>query len=254
MKAEDCKVGMKVMRSMLLTDDSVSATIVSLPDYQGVVTIKLDYDGSDDVTHCQWLTKVDATTDAHVELASDIADDIRAKLTEINQKLDAILSLLASEVVMPFTDGHVKDGFVKLVDESEATPKKVGIGPTRCPFGSRPTLDDLTDMWNAASVETSCYTSVISQPEWRYDRRRATPFIWLLVDGAETAHIVDGVSGVYFVATAARISDDSFKWALHENKRLMRIGFSSDLKTAKEDAEKFCRERMAVHRESKETK
>ena len=96
MKAEDCKVGMKVMRSMLLTDDSVSATIVSLPDYRGVVTIKLDYDGSDDVTHCQWLTKVDATTDVRVEQASGIADDIRAQLVEINQKLDAILSLLAS--------------------------------------------------------------------------------------------------------------------------------------------------------------
>jgi len=159
-----------------------------------------------------------------------------------------------SEVDMPFTDGHVKDGFVKLIDESEATPKKVGIGSTRCPFGSRPTLDDLTDMWNAASVETSCYTSVISQPEWRYDRRRATPFIWSPADGVETAHIVDGVSGVYFMVTVARISDDSFKWTTHENKRLMRIGFSSDLKTAKEDAEKFCRERMAVHRESKETK
>ena len=85
--------------------------------------------------------------------------------------------------------------------------------------------------------------------------RKAIPFIWLSTDdGVETVHIVDGTSEVYFMATVAKIADGAFKWTLHENKRLMRIGFSSDLKTAKEDAEKFCRKRMAVHREPKETK
>ena len=96
MKAVDCKVGMNVRRHVLMTDDSVGATIVALPDYRGVVTIKLDDDGSTEVTHCQWLTKVDAATDVRVEQASGIADDIRAQLVEINQKLDAILSLLAN--------------------------------------------------------------------------------------------------------------------------------------------------------------
>jgi len=85
--------------------------------------------------------------------------------------------------------------------------------------------------------------------------RKAIPFIWLSTDdGVETVHIVDGTSEVYFMATVAKIADGAFKWMLHENKRLVRIGFSSDLKTAKEDAEKFCRKRMAVHREPKETK
>ena len=98
MKAGDCKVGMKVKRSTArLTDDSIDATIVSMPDYRGVVTIKLG-DGSTEVSHCQWLTKVDAAIDTRVEQASGLDDDICAQLAEINQKLDAILSLLANGV------------------------------------------------------------------------------------------------------------------------------------------------------------
>ena len=181
----------------------------------------------------------------------------------------------SSPIIVRFDDGsHDALGVLNLVvikapieKQLREKAKTFTYAPTSETEWKRPSSDNdrpisagslFYKCWDADGNERSGYTLPPSMADFiealrkanevHANRRSLLPFIWLLVDGAETAHIVDGVSGVYFMATAARISDDSFKWTLHENKRLVRIGFSSDLKTAKEDAEKFCRERMAVHR------
>ena len=247
MNITECKVGQRVSATYSVYTNRLG-TIVDVRGSRAEVKFDDGFDASFSHGATEFLSLIEPSvlkSDSHV-----------APLDSTLQTLDALWLGRRVRIVKEGYKHHGKEGVVvssspvvvRFDDGSHDAPGILYLRVIATPIEAdwRRVYDDgiKLDVFATAGLTEMLHAM----------RRRAIPFIWLSADGVETAHIVDGVSEVYFMATVAKIADDSFKWTLHENKRLMRIGFSSDLKTAKEDAEKFCRKRMAVHREPKETK